>query len=55
MEPRKWIMAGAHIGRRILKEVRAPYRNILVNIGKEQDKQARLGNYSEMRRIENSL
>jgi hypothetical protein len=48
-------MAGAQIGRRIPKEFRAPYRNILVNICKEQDKQARLGNHIEMRRIEQLL
>jgi hypothetical protein len=55
IEPRNWILAGAQIGRRIPKEFRAPYRNILVNTCKEQDKQASLGNPIEMRRIEKLL
>jgi hypothetical protein len=55
IEPRNWILTGAQIGRRIPKEFRAPYRNILVNICNEQDKQARLGNPTEMRRIEKLL
>ena len=55
VEPSEWIECGARVGRRIPKECRAPYRNSIVNICKEQEKQARMGNPTEMRRIEKLL
>jgi hypothetical protein len=55
VEPREWLICGAKVGRRIPNELRAPYRNIMLTICKEQEKQARMGNPIEMMRTEKLL